>query len=105
MVIRDHVEWDEEHEAYAQAQIERHINNPVPLEEQEKYYEEPAEFWNKFYEKNENRFFKDRHWLRIEFPELFETTHADASSSIPYAFSLLARLMPFHLLGWFEAHL
>lgn len=44
----------------------------------DQYYAEPAEYWNKFYAKNENRFFKDRNWLKIEFPELFETSEANA---------------------------
>ncbi|KAF7723343.1 hypothetical protein EC973_002091 [Apophysomyces ossiformis] len=74
----DHVDWDEEQETYAQSQIQRHINSPVPEEEQVQYYTQPAEYWNKFYEKNENRFFKDRNWLRIEFPELFHTTDENA---------------------------
>ncbi|KAI9484975.1 S-adenosyl-L-methionine-dependent methyltransferase [Zychaea mexicana] len=76
----DHVEWDEEHEKYAQSQIERHHNSPVPHDEQGQYFEQAPEYWNKFYEKNENRFFKDRNWLRIEFPEIFETTRPEAGS-------------------------
>ncbi|KAI9323505.1 S-adenosyl-L-methionine-dependent methyltransferase [Dichotomocladium elegans] len=76
----DHVEWDEDQEAYAQSQITKHRNAPVPEEEQEQYFTQAPEYWNKFYEKNENRFFKDRNWLRIEFPEIFQTTHSDAGS-------------------------
>ncbi|CAO3641584.1 unnamed protein product [Cunninghamella blakesleeana] len=74
----DHVEWDEEQENYAQSQIQKHINSPVPEEEQGQYYDQPAEYWNKFYSKNENKFFKDRHWLKIEFPELFEAASSEA---------------------------
>ncbi|ORY93916.1 S-adenosyl-L-methionine-dependent methyltransferase [Syncephalastrum racemosum] len=74
----DHVDWDEEQEQYAQAQVQKHLNAPVPVEEQEQYYDQPAEYWNKFYTKNENRFFKDRNWLRLEFPELLETTLPEA---------------------------
>lgn len=95
------MEWDAEQEAYAQAQIAKHKGAPVPEEEQgmlgwrrgkkgglalcilmcfiDQYHEHAPDFWNKFYEKNENRFFKDRNWLRIEFPEIFNTTHSDVS--------------------------
>ncbi|KAI9303691.1 S-adenosyl-L-methionine-dependent methyltransferase [Cunninghamella echinulata] len=76
----DHVEWDEEQENYAQGQIQKHMNSPVPEEEQGQYYDNPAEYWNKFYSKNENRFFKDRHWLKIEFPELFEAASSEAGN-------------------------
>lgn len=45
----------------------------------EAYHSEAAENWNKFYAKNENKFFKDRHWLRIEFPELFQMIEVEVS--------------------------
>ncbi|CAO3637055.1 unnamed protein product [Cunninghamella echinulata] len=38
-----------EQENYAQGQIQKHMNSPVPEEEQGKYYDNPAEYWNKFY--------------------------------------------------------
>jgi SAM-dependent methyltransferase len=28
--------------------------------------------WNKFYKKNDVKFFKDRHWIQREFPELIQ---------------------------------
>ncbi|KAL1922594.1 uncharacterized protein VTP21DRAFT_10133 [Calcarisporiella thermophila] len=68
----DNVEWDEEHEKYISEQLSKHLDSPMPPEEQEKINSYAAEHWNRFYERNENRFFKDRHWLRIEFPELFK---------------------------------
>lgn len=74
----DHAEWDEEQEELAKEKVLVQLENPVPEEEQEQYYTDPAEYWNKFYEKNENRFFKDRNWLKLEFPELFSTSEADA---------------------------
>ncbi|KAF9430991.1 hypothetical protein BGZ94_000937 [Podila epigama] len=74
----DHATWGEEQEQHARNEIARQSLHPVPEELVETYHAEAAENWNKFYSKNENRFFKDRHWLRIEFPELFQMVEADA---------------------------
>ncbi|KAF9436382.1 hypothetical protein BGZ76_004113 [Entomortierella beljakovae] len=74
----DHAPWGEEQEQHAQKEIARQKLDPVPQELITTYHAEAAENWNKFYAKNENRFFKDRHWLRIEFPELFNMVEADA---------------------------
>ncbi|CAO3565682.1 unnamed protein product [Mortierella alpina] len=74
----DHAPWGEEQEQHALNEIARQQLDPVPEELVETYHAEAADNWNKFYAKNENRFFKDRHWLRIEFPELFQMVEADA---------------------------
>ncbi|KAJ1935829.1 hypothetical protein EC988_008368, partial [Linderina pennispora] len=70
----DNVEPDSDHEEYASGQIKMHREHPVPEEEREKYNTNPEQFWNDFYQNNTNKFFKDRHWLGLEFPELFKWT-------------------------------
>jgi len=68
----DNAEWDEKQEEEAREIVKKQKLNPVNSEMKEKYDLNANEYWNEFYTKNTNKFFKDRHWLRTEFPELFE---------------------------------
>ncbi|XP_015756492.1 PREDICTED: methyltransferase-like protein 2 [Acropora digitifera] len=66
----DNVEWDSDQEHAASQKIME--NSEVILEENEQvlYEEKASNFWDEFYMQHQNRFFKDRHWLFTEFPEL-----------------------------------
>lgn len=52
------------------------INNTPPVSSkispfwQQKYRKDLGKNWNLFYKRNETRFFRDRHWISQEFPEL-----------------------------------
>lgn len=66
----DNVVWDEEQEEEAKRKTEEQLAHPASQEDKERFNCEADQFWDKFYGIHENRFFKDRHWLFTEFPEL-----------------------------------
>lgn len=70
LFCRDHVEWDAEQEESAKARVTANSNVTLDQTQIEKYESEADKFWDEFYNIHQNRFFKDRHWLFTEFPEL-----------------------------------
>lgn len=64
------MEWDEEREQEALAKVKANSVVKFTGEELDKYEKEADKFWDGFYDIHQNRFFKDRHWLFTEFPEL-----------------------------------
>ncbi|KAJ3414861.1 hypothetical protein HDV05_005925 [Chytridiales sp. JEL 0842] len=75
----DNVPWNEEQEEEALKMVAKQAENPVPEDQRETYNENAAQYWDKFYSMHTNQFFKDRHWLRQEFPELFEAEEGKPS--------------------------
>lgn len=70
----DHVEWGEEQIAECQQLIDKQYDYPVSEFDKKRFNLTPAKFWDIFYKNNQENFFKDRKWLKIEFPELFDIT-------------------------------
>ncbi|XP_075767491.1 tRNA N(3)-cytidine methyltransferase METTL2A isoform X1 [Pelodiscus sinensis] len=66
----DNVEWSEEQETNARNKVQENSEQLVPQDKQDEYELNANEYWNDFYKIHENGFFKDRHWLFTEFPEL-----------------------------------
>ncbi|XP_074117044.1 tRNA N(3)-cytidine methyltransferase METTL2A isoform X4 [Sminthopsis crassicaudata] len=73
----DNVEWSKEQEAAAAKRVRENSAQRVPPEKQVEFEVNAHEYWNNFYKIHENGFFKDRHWLFTEFPEL--TPHQNQS--------------------------
>lgn len=79
----DNVEWDEEHIATAKQKVAFHQDNPVPHNDREIYSDEKAHaHWNDFYITHDQKFFKDRQWIKLEFPELIECCKDGAGAKV-----------------------
>ncbi|XP_030285391.1 tRNA N(3)-cytidine methyltransferase METTL8, mitochondrial isoform X1 [Sparus aurata] len=66
----DHVQWTEEDKENARQRIEENSCTQIPLKEQGKFDTDACQYWDKFYGRHQDKFFKDRNWLFLEFPEL-----------------------------------
>lgn len=69
------MEWDEEQEAEAKKKVLANSEVRCTSETIEQYETNANQFWDSFYDIHSNRFFKDRHWLFTEFPELSTNTN------------------------------
>ncbi|KAK1921735.1 S-adenosylmethionine-dependent methyltransferase [Papiliotrema laurentii] len=74
----DHVVLPDDYLEKAKEIYDFQKSHPVPEAVREQYNADPASYWNKFYAINRDAFFKDRNWLRSEFPELIACSEADA---------------------------
>ncbi|KAJ1536286.1 Methyltransferase-like protein 2-A, partial [Cladochytrium tenue] len=68
----DNVAWTPERAASAAAKEAVQRARPAAAGAREAAEAEAAARWDRFYASHRDRFFKDRRWLRQEFPELFE---------------------------------
>lgn len=78
----DHVPADQEYLDYASAQYTKQRSDPVSDFDRRRFNADPAKWWNLFYKNNTSNFFKDRKWLRQEFPVLDEVTRSDAGKKV-----------------------
>ncbi|KAE8742705.1 hypothetical protein FOCC_FOCC011737 [Frankliniella occidentalis] len=66
----DNVQWDEEQQVQAQKKVAENSEKIASEEDRQKFEQDANKYWDSFYSNHQNRFFKDRHWLFTEFPEL-----------------------------------
>lgn len=77
------MEWDEEQAQIAQEKIAAQRENPVNDFDKHLYMTNPARYWDLFYRNNKSNFFKDRKWLQLEFPSIYEhATQPDSGKKV-----------------------
>lgn len=76
----DHVTPPASHLSWAESQYALQRSAPVSTFDAVLFNTEPARWWNRFYANNTANFFKDRKWLRQEFPVLQAATAPGAGS-------------------------
>ncbi|XP_004707318.1 tRNA N(3)-methylcytidine methyltransferase METTL2A [Echinops telfairi] len=79
----DNVQWSEEQAAAAEKKVQENSAQRVPQEKQVDYELNARKYWDDFYKIHEDGFFKDRHWLFTEFPELAPSPNQNHPKSLP----------------------
>uniref|UniRef100_A0A1Y1JYY8 tRNA N(3)-methylcytidine methyltransferase n=1 Tax=Photinus pyralis TaxID=7054 RepID=A0A1Y1JYY8_PHOPY len=78
----DDVEWDANQEAEAQKKVTLNSTTKLDRVKAETYERDASKHWDAFYNIHTNRFFKDRHWLFTEFPELNFSTSDEQPKTV-----------------------
>ena len=66
----DNVQLDEDQIRMSEEKIRENSERKMLAEESAKYDQKANEFWNEFYRTHSDKFFKERNWIFIDFPEL-----------------------------------
>jgi hypothetical protein len=77
--------WTPEKEANAISKLADQAKSGKQASEywRRKYVKDAGRYWHFFYQRNEDHFYKDRHYLHVVFPELL-ITPSSSNSSNPY---------------------
>lgn len=68
----DNVELDDEQLRLSEQKIRENSERKMLAEESVKYDQQANEYWNSFYKTHSDKFFKERNWIFIDFPELID---------------------------------
>ena len=77
----DNVDWTSEQEAEALKITKLQLEESASLEVKTDLLENASSKWDSFYKTHNNKFFKDRHWLFTEFPELLVAESSESSKT------------------------
>lgn len=80
--LRDNVEWTDEQEKQAEEFVKKNSEIRMSDEQIRNFEENADQFWDAFYDTHQNNFFKDRHWLFTEFPDLKTDPKAQSNKRI-----------------------
>ena len=78
----DHVPPSTEHLSYCESQYQLQRSYPVSEFDRARFNANPQKWWDIFYKQKSATFFKDRKWLRQEFPVLGEVTAKGAGRKV-----------------------
>ncbi|KAJ6222334.1 hypothetical protein RDWZM_000879 [Blomia tropicalis] len=78
----DNVVWDDEYRCEVMEKIASNSATKVDDDKASELETNADQYWNQFYDKHENKFFKDRHWLFREFPELVPNKNGNEKKTI-----------------------
>lgn len=73
------LEWDSKREQAAKQVIAQDVNK-LTEEEKELYERNAAQFWDEFYVKHNNNFFKQRNYLPVDYPEVVIASDPEATT-------------------------